>query len=64
MPIIPNALFGIVQGGVFDELAALESARAMVDIGFDGYAVGGLSVGEDADLRNRTLDGVLPLLPA
>ena len=59
----PNALFGIVQGGVVDELRA-ESARALVDIGFDGYAIGGLSVGEDPDLRNRTLDGVVPLLPA
>ena len=59
----PNALFGIVQGGIFDELRA-ESARGLVEIGFDGYAIGGLSVGEEPDLRNRTLDGVLPLLPA
>jgi queuine tRNA-ribosyltransferase len=59
----PNALFGIVQGGTYDELRA-ESARALVEIGFDGYAIGGLSVGEEADERNRTLDAVLPLLPA
>jgi len=58
----PNALFGIVQGGTYDELRA-ESARALVEIGFDGYAIGGLSVGEEADERNRTLDAVLPLLP-
>ena len=59
----PNALFGIVQGGTYDHLRA-ESAQALVEIGFDGYAVGGLSVGEAADERNRTLDAVLPLLPA
>ena len=58
----PNALFGIVQGGTYKELR-LESAQALVDIGFDGYAIGGLSVGEDADERNLTLDGVLPALP-
>jgi queuine tRNA-ribosyltransferase len=59
----PNALFGIVQGGVDDALRA-ESARGLIEIGFDGYAIGGLSVGEEADIRNRTLDGVLPILPA
>jgi len=59
----PNALFGIVQGGVYDDLR-LESANAMIDIGFDGYAIGGLSVGEAADERNATLDCVLPVLPA
>jgi queuine tRNA-ribosyltransferase len=58
----PNALFGIVQGGTYDHLRT-ESARALVGIGFDGYAVGGLSVGEAADERNRTLDAVVPLLP-
>jgi queuine tRNA-ribosyltransferase len=59
----PNALFGIVQGGTYEQLRA-ESAAALIEIGFDGYAVGGLSVGEDAGERNRTLDAVLPLLPA
>jgi queuine tRNA-ribosyltransferase len=59
----PNALFGIVQGGTYDRLRA-ESARVLVGIAFDGYAIGGLSVGEAADERNRTLDAVLPLLPA
>ncbi len=58
----PNSLFGIVQGGTYHELR-LESAQALVDIDFDGYAIGGLSVGEDADERNLTLDGVLPALP-
>jgi queuine tRNA-ribosyltransferase len=58
----PNSLFGIVQGGVYDELRAA-SAQGLIDIGFDGYAIGGLSVGETADERNATLDAVLPLLP-
>jgi len=58
----PNALFGIVQGGTYNSLR-LESAQALVDIGFDGYAIGGLSVGEEADERNATLDRVLPALP-
>jgi len=58
-----NALFGIVQGGIYPDLRA-ESARALVDIGFDGYAIGGLSVGETADERNLTLACVLPELPA
>ncbi len=58
----PNALFGIVQGGTYPELR-IESAQALVEIGFDGYAVGGLSVGEAEDERNNTLDVVLPLLP-
>lgn len=59
----PNALFGIVQGGTYDDLR-LESAKGLTDIGFDGYAIGGLSVGEPAQLRNDTLDVVLPALPA
>jgi queuine tRNA-ribosyltransferase len=55
----PNALFGIVQGGTYPGLR-VESARGLIEIGFDGYAIGGLSVGEDADERNATLDAVLP----
>ena len=58
----PNSLFGIVQGGTYPELR-IESARGLIDIGFDGYAIGGLSVGEAADERNATLDVVLPELP-
>ena len=57
-----NALFGIVQGGTYEELR-IESARALIDIGFDGYAIGGLSVGEAADERNATLDAEVPELP-
>jgi queuine tRNA-ribosyltransferase len=56
------ALFGIVQGSVFDELRA-ESAKALLEIGFDGYAVGGLAVGEGQAEMFRTLDATVPLLP-
>jgi len=56
-------LFGIVQGSVFDDLRA-ESAKALVDIGFDGYAVGGLAVGEGQAEMFRTLDATVHLLPA
>ncbi|MGE5503996.1 MAG: tRNA guanosine(34) transglycosylase Tgt [Actinomycetota bacterium] len=56
-------LFGIVQGGVYPDLRA-ESARALIDIGFDGYAVGGLAVGEGQEAMFATLDVTTPLLPA
>jgi queuine tRNA-ribosyltransferase len=58
----PNALFGIVQGGVYPALRA-RSTDALVGIGFDGYAVGGLAVGEPEEERNHTLEQVEPLLP-
>jgi queuine tRNA-ribosyltransferase len=57
-----NALFGIVQGGVFPDLRR-RSADALIEIGFDGYAVGGLAVGEPQEERERTLDAILPHLP-
>jgi len=56
------ALFGIVQGGVHADLRT-ESAAALVDIGFDGYAVGGLAVGETPEERNATLAGTVRSLP-
>ena len=49
-----NALFGIVQGGVYPHLRA-ESVQKLVEIGFDGYAIGGLAVGEPAEERSRIL---------
>ncbi|MEM7378744.1 MAG: tRNA guanosine(34) transglycosylase Tgt, partial [Pseudomonadota bacterium] len=58
----PNALFGIVQGGVYSDLRA-ESVEQLRAIGFDGYAIGGLAVGEPKDERNAVLDTVGPLLP-
>jgi len=57
-----NALFGIVQGGMFRELRTA-SAESMVDIGFDGFAIGGLSVGEPKDVMLEMADHTLPLLP-
>jgi queuine tRNA-ribosyltransferase len=59
----PNALFGIVQGGMYEDLRD-ESLAGLQRIGFDGYAIGGLSVGEPkADMR-RILVHTAPLLPA
>ena len=55
-------LFGIVQGGVIPELRQ-ESATALTGIGFDGYAVGGLAVGEGQDAMFQTLDVTTPFLP-
>jgi queuine tRNA-ribosyltransferase len=59
----PNALFGIVQGGMFEDLRD-ESTGALIDIGFDGYAIGGLSVGEPKEEMLRVMDHVVPRLPA
>jgi queuine tRNA-ribosyltransferase len=55
-------LFGIVQGGMFPDLRR-KSADELVSIGFDGYALGGLSVGEDADLMYAMMEQTLPHLP-
>ncbi len=58
----PNALFGIVQGGMYEHLRD-ESIAGLTDIGFHGYAIGGLSVGEPKDEMLRVLDHVAPRLP-
>jgi len=58
-----NALFGIVQGGMHEALRDA-SLAGLVDIGFDGYAVGGLSVGEPKEDRQRILAHCAPRLPA
>lgn len=58
----PSALFAIVQGGMYEDLRK-ESANTLTDMGFDGYAIGGLSVGEPADNRNAILDDCIPHLP-
>ena len=58
----PSALFGIVQGGMYKELRE-ESANGLIEMDFDGYAIGGLSVGEPEDERNQVLDDTLPFLP-
>lgn len=59
----PNALFGIVQGGMYDDLRQI-SAKGLADIDFHGFAIGGLSVGEPKDLREQVLKTTTPLLPA
>jgi queuine tRNA-ribosyltransferase len=56
-------LFGIVQGGVFLDLRT-QSVEALTGIGFDGYAVGGLAVGEGQETMFQVLDHTTPLLPA
>ena len=58
-----EALFGIVQGGIHHELRA-ESLAGLVNIGFDGYAVGGLAVGEPEDERIDVLENLVPQMPA
>ena len=55
-------LFGIQQGSTFEDLRA-ESAKALTDIGFEGYAIGGLAVGEGQEEMFRTLDFSVPMLP-
>ena len=56
-------LFGIVQGGVYGDLRR-ESAERLVEMDFDGYAIGGLSVGEPRELTLEVISQVLPHLPA
>ena len=57
-----KALFGIIQGGLFKDLR-LKSLEGLIKIGFDGYAVGGLAVGETQDEMFATLDGIKEHLP-
>ena len=57
-----QSLFGIVQGGTYADLRR-ESAERLVEMDFDGYAIGGLSVGEPRELTQQTIAEVLPLLP-
>ena len=58
-----NALFGIVQGGMHEALRD-ESLAGLTDIGFDGYAIGGLSVGEPKEEMLRILEHIAPRLPS
>jgi queuine tRNA-ribosyltransferase len=58
----PAALFGIVQGGMFGGLRE-ESLAGLMGDGFDGYALGGLSVGETSRERNEVLAGIMPRIP-
>ena len=56
------ALFGIVQGGMEQDLRR-QSVESLLETGFDGYALGGLSVGESAEIMYQVMDWTLPLLP-
>ncbi|AZQ86358.1 tRNA guanosine(34) transglycosylase Tgt [Colwellia sp. Arc7-635] len=58
----PNALFGIVQGGMYEDLREV-SVNGLTNVGFDGYAIGGLSVGEPKEDMIRILDHTTPLIP-
>ncbi len=58
-----QSLFGIVQGGMYRDLRR-ESAERLIEMDFDGYAIGGLSVGEPRDLTLEMIAEVLPMLPA
>jgi queuine tRNA-ribosyltransferase len=57
-----HGIFGIVQGGVHPDLR-LRSASRLIDIGFDGYAVGGLAIGEGQQVTFAVLDATVPALP-
>lgn len=58
----PAALFGIVQGGMYPDLRTA-SLKSLISIGFDGYAIGGLSVGEPKQEMMKILDHLLPEMP-
>jgi len=62
-PARGEAIFGIVQGGIYPQLR-VESLTGLTEIGFDGYAVGGLAVGEPEHERIQVLDDLLPRMPA
>ena len=57
-----QALYGIVQGGMFEELRR-QSATFITSLGFDGYAIGGLSLGEPKDVTKQIVEETVPLLP-
>jgi queuine tRNA-ribosyltransferase len=57
-----KALFGIVQGGIYKDLR-IESLQGLLDIGFDGYALGGLAVGESQKQMFKVLDNIVPHMP-
>ena len=58
----PNALFGIIQGGCFEQLRDI-SLDGLTKIGFDGYAIGGLAVGEPKEDMHRILEYIAPKIP-
>jgi queuine tRNA-ribosyltransferase len=62
-PLADSMLFGIVQGGTFEDLRK-QSAQQIVDLDFDGYAIGGVSVGEPEEEMMRAVESAEPFLPA
>lgn len=62
LPTQDQQLFGIVQGAIYEDLRR-QSAEDLVKLGFDGYAIGGLSVGEKEDVMYQMVDYTLPFLP-
>ncbi len=62
LAVFQGSLFGIVQGGMYEDLRQ-ESLQQLSTIGFSGYAIGGLSVGEPAEDRARVLDSLVPQMP-
>ena len=58
----PNSIFGIIQGGMYEDLRH-ESLRRLTEIGFDGYAIGGLSVGEPKETMREIVHSVAPSMP-
>jgi len=58
----PNALFGIIQGSVYSHLRDI-SLEGLLEIGFDGYAIGGLAVGEPKEEMHKVLDYITPKIP-
>ena len=58
----PNSIFGIIQGGMHEDLRH-ESLRRLTEIGFDGYAIGGLSVGEPKETMRKIVHSVAPSMP-
>jgi len=63
MPALRQALFGIIQGASYLELRR-ESLEGTIEIGFDGYAIGGLSVGEEKPVMWEIIEGIAPRMPA
>lgn len=57
-----QSLFGIIQGGTYNDLRQ-KSAEDILDTGFPGYAIGGLSVGEPEELMYNTIENLIPLMP-
>jgi queuine tRNA-ribosyltransferase len=59
---VKQALFGIIQGGIYPELRK-QSAEELIEMNFDGYAIGGLSVGEPKEIMYEMINYTTPLLP-